>query len=140
MAKKDRDESNSSEDAPRQRRSAQFTADLKTEDAATYLEALAQALRDTRIVVQTGNETLDVRVAPRLALGLEARSSRGAKKSSIELRLNWSEPYELPTLYISSGSAPNDDDMETVVSAAPSQVDEAIEEATHEVAEAAEED
>jgi len=131
MAKKDRDESSAAEDGPRTRRSAQFTADLRTEDAAAYLEALARALRDSRLVVQTASDSIDVRVAHRVGLDLEAKSSRSGKKSSIELRLDWTEPAETAKLFISSASAPavkdivradddgddNDDDMETVVSA-----------------------
>jgi amphi-Trp domain-containing protein len=129
MAKKDRDESSAPEDGPRTRRSAQFTADLRTEDAAAYLEALARALRNSRLVVQTASESIDVRVASRVGLDLEAKSSRGGKKSSIDLRLNWTEPAETAKLSISSASAPaangaaeaaqddDDDDMETVVSA-----------------------
>jgi amphi-Trp domain-containing protein len=133
MAKKDRDESNSSE-AVRRRRASHFMASLKTEDAAAYLEGLAQALRDNRLVVQTPDETLDVRVGSRVSLEIDARSSRGGRRSSVELKLDWAEPDDVSALSISSGSASDDDDMETVSSSPP-----AGERTAEEVAQAAEE-
>jgi amphi-Trp domain-containing protein len=105
MAKKDRDAAGSSEDGVRSRRSVQFKTDLGTEDAAAYLEALAVALRDGRLLVQAARESIDVPVASRVRLDVEAKSSRGARKSSVELRLNWPKRPEAPEQSVSSVGA-----------------------------------
>lgn len=116
MAKKDRDTADSSEDGPQSRRSVQFKTDLGTEDAAAYLEALAGALREGRLVVQTASESLEVPVASRVRLDIAAKSSRNARKSSVELRLNWPKRSEAPDQSIApagasaaDGAADNDD-------------------------------
>jgi amphi-Trp domain-containing protein len=92
MAKKDRD-STTKDASPR--RAASFSAEVDTAEAAAYLEGLARDLRNNRLVVRDGAESLDVAVAPRVALDLEAKSARGGKKHSLKLRLNWSKRYEV---------------------------------------------
>jgi amphi-Trp domain-containing protein len=105
MAKKDRDIAGSAEDGARSRRTVQFKADLGTEDAAAYLEALAGALRDGRLVVQAASESIDVPVASRVRLDVAAKSSRNARRSSVELRLDWPRRVETPEQSISPGGA-----------------------------------
>jgi amphi-Trp domain-containing protein len=91
MAKKDRD-STTKDASPR--RAASFSAELDTAEAAAYLEGLARDLRNNRLVVRDGTESLDVAVASRVGLDLEAKSARGGKKHSLKLRLNWSKRFE----------------------------------------------
>lgn len=93
MAKKDGD--STIKDAS-SRRAASFSAELDTAEAAAYLEGLARDLRNNRLVVRDGAESLDVAVAPRVELELEAKSARRGKKHSLRLRLNWSKRLETP--------------------------------------------
>lgn len=119
MAKKDRD---TTKDAS-QRRAASFSAELDTAEAAAYLEGLARDLRNNRLVVRDGTESLDVAVASRVGLDLEAKSARGGKKHSLRLRLNWSKRLEAPE----SAEAPGEED-----DAAPAETAEPGSEATAE--------
>jgi amphi-Trp domain-containing protein len=118
MAKKGRDAASSIEDGAQPRRLVQFKANLGTEDAAAFLEALAGALRGGRLVVQASNDNIDVPVASRVRLDVEAKSSRSARKSSVELRLNWPKrdetPEQPPVASAVNGAA---DDEEVAVAA-----------------------
>jgi amphi-Trp domain-containing protein len=86
MAKKDREKS------PKQRlerRSVSHSADLANADAAASLEVIARGLREGRLVVQGEDEILEVAVPPQLEIEVRAKSSRGARRTSLELSLTW---------------------------------------------------
>ena len=89
MEKKDRDRSGSTQD-PKQR-SVRHKAELTNEDAAASLEAIARALREGRLVVPGEDEILGVPLPPQLAIDIKAKSSRGARKTSLDLSLKWKD-------------------------------------------------
>jgi amphi-Trp domain-containing protein len=133
MAKKDRTGSGDSE-APK-RRSAQLAADLTTIDVATYLEALAGSLRQNRLNVQGEDEAMDVPVGSRAALRLKAKSSRRARRTSLDLRLDWRERPDKPIAVAEAGDgaqqiAAEADDKQTVTAEPESEAPQASEPAT----------
>jgi amphi-Trp domain-containing protein len=82
---------------------AHYAAVLPAEEAAVYIDALAAALRDNSLVVQTESDSIQMRVGPELMMELRTRTSGGeSKKSSIRLSLSWTEPEDSPLLSISS--------------------------------------
>jgi amphi-Trp domain-containing protein len=70
------------------KRTLEYTATVKAEAAAAYLEAIAQGLRAGHIVIDTGQEALGVHVTGEVSIELEARSNEKGK-SSIEVSLGW---------------------------------------------------
>jgi amphi-Trp domain-containing protein len=129
MAKKDRDATNSAENGSTKRRSARYTAELNLEDAAAYLETMARALRENRLLVQADEKTLETLVAPRLTMDVEAKASRGGRRTSVDLSLKWKRRYDghgaatasvpEPEAQTPQVETPEESSAETVVSPAP---------------------
>ncbi|HLG10991.1 MAG TPA: amphi-Trp domain-containing protein [Dehalococcoidia bacterium] len=119
MAKKARDESTSADNGSTKRRSARYTAEISIADAAAYLEAVAHALRENRLVVQADKKTLDALVAPRLTLDVAAKASRGGRRTSLDLSLRWKERYDGSSPAPPSESNSEESSAETAVSPAP---------------------
>lgn len=93
MAKKNRTEADRGT-------SVQYANVLPAEEVAAYLEALAGALRDQSILVQTNDETLEAAVGQSVVFDLEVKP--GEKKSSLRLRMRWEETPPEPELSITS--------------------------------------
>jgi amphi-Trp domain-containing protein len=87
----------------------EFTASMKAEAAAAYLEALAAGLRAGSISLQSGSESAYLDVAPDVTLDIEAESTDKGK-STVDVSLTWridKRPQtQPPTLMISSDPAP----------------------------------
>ncbi len=114
LAKKDRDESGLLDVSSAKRRAARYTTEINIEDAAAYLEAIARALRENRLVVYTRERTLEAPVGPKLSLDVEAKTSRGGSKTSLELSLKWKERSEASSLATPTEAAPDESNEETV--------------------------
>jgi amphi-Trp domain-containing protein len=73
------------------KQSLEFEAKLDAGNAADYFEALARGLRDGRIIIESGNKSLNLEVAGDIVmeLELEAKSNPEKGKSSVELELSW---------------------------------------------------
>ncbi len=74
---------------------------LGIEQAAGYVETLAQALRAGGVTVRSGGELVALRAAERIALELEAREERA--HSVVRLELRWETPVPEERLDIVPG-------------------------------------
>jgi amphi-Trp domain-containing protein len=91
------------------KQSVEFASNLEPHGVAAYLEALAVGLRDGRVLIESGDKTLNLEVAPTVGIELEAETSEKGKHS-IEIKLEWrieAPVVEIapPSLLIASGSA-----------------------------------
>jgi amphi-Trp domain-containing protein len=69
--------------------SVKFEADLDRSDAAAYVEALAQALRDGALTIESGSESLAVTVGASVRFEIEARNDDEKSKTSVEIEVTW---------------------------------------------------
>jgi amphi-Trp domain-containing protein len=93
-----------------EKQSLEFTSDIDTTAAASHLEALAQGLRDGRILIESGDRSLSLEVGGSVSVDLEAKSNPDKGRSSIEVKLSWVAEEEVeevvpPSLLIASGTA-----------------------------------
>jgi amphi-Trp domain-containing protein len=93
-----------------EKQSLEFTSDIDTTAAASHLEALAQGLRDGRILIESGDRSLSLEVGGSVSVELEAKSNPDKGRSSIEVKLSWVAEEEVeevvpPSLLIASGTA-----------------------------------
>jgi amphi-Trp domain-containing protein len=103
------------------KQSIEFTSGMRSEAAAAYLEALAAGLRAGHISLQSDTEAAHLEVPEEIVLELEARSSAGKGKSSIELGLSWRLakrlPAPAPALTISSDAEPPENERPATITA-----------------------
>lgn len=88
------------------KRTLHARASLEIEQAAVYLETLAQALRAGGVTIRSGSELLALRVAERAELKLQAGEE--GRHSVLRVELQWETPVPAEPLEILSGIvAPN---------------------------------
>jgi amphi-Trp domain-containing protein len=84
-----------------------FSSEVPAGDAATFLENLAKSLRQGSMLLESGDQSLSLRVGSTVSVDLEASSKPEKGKGSISLKVSWlSEPVpEAPaTLEIVPGA------------------------------------
>jgi amphi-Trp domain-containing protein len=90
------------------KQSLEFSTNLEPRAAADYLEALARGLREGRLLVESGDKSLNLEVANDVSLEFEAKTTPEKSKSSVEISLSWrlAEPEAPapPSLLITSGA------------------------------------
>ena len=85
-------------------RTVRARASLETEQAASYLESLAQALRAGGVTVRSGAGLVALRVGTRVELELEAGEE--GRQGVVHLALRWETPTPEGRLEIVPGVVP----------------------------------
>jgi amphi-Trp domain-containing protein len=89
----------------------EFSASVPLEQAAGYLEALAQSLRQGSALLESGDQSVRIELGPNVKVKLDAETDPEKGKGSLELNLSWrvAEQVEAPpSLVIVAGPrAPN---------------------------------
>jgi amphi-Trp domain-containing protein len=91
-----------------EKQSLDFTSDMTTLDAAAHLEALARGLRDGRLLVESGDRSLNLEVGRKVNFDFAAKTNPAKGKSAMDIKLNWVAEEEVaeeapPSLLIASG-------------------------------------
>jgi amphi-Trp domain-containing protein len=78
--------------------SIEFAAQVSAEEAADYLEAIANACREGSALLESGDKSLSIEVGRDVKVELEAQTDPSKGKGSIDLSLSWrvAEQAETP--------------------------------------------
>ena len=93
-----------------EKQSVDFNGSFEPGTAAEYLESIARGLREGRLLIESGDRSINLDVGSNLEFEFEAKSSPEKGKSSVELSLSWTvaePPKEAPPslLIVSGGRA-----------------------------------
>jgi amphi-Trp domain-containing protein len=58
-------------------------------EAAAFLENIAKSLREGSTLLESGDQSLSLRIGPTVEMELEAKSKPEKGKGSIELKISW---------------------------------------------------
>jgi amphi-Trp domain-containing protein len=89
--------------------SIEFGALVSADEAADYLEALAQSCREGSTLLESGDRSLVLEVGRDVKLELEAEADPAKGKGSIEISLSWrvAEQVETPPSLVIVAGAPD---------------------------------
>jgi amphi-Trp domain-containing protein len=85
----------------------EFANTVSRAEAAGFLESLAKSLREGSSLLESGDRSLGLQIAPQVSLELRAKGGAEESKGSIEIKLKWrSEQQEEspPSLVIVPGA------------------------------------
>jgi amphi-Trp domain-containing protein len=90
----------------------EFSGGISTDDAASYLESLAAALRKRTVLLESGDASVTVAVGEHVKVGLEVSADAGKGKSNIDISMSWrarrnAVPVASPALAIAAGTTPS---------------------------------
>ena len=91
-----------------EKQALEFSSEMETQAAAAHLEALARSLRDGRVLIESGDRSINLEIGRSVNLEFEAKSNAAKGKSSVEIKLEWVAVEEVveeapPSLLIASG-------------------------------------
>jgi amphi-Trp domain-containing protein len=72
----------------------EYLATIAAEDAAAYLESIAEGLRKHALRVDAGSQSVAMAVAPKMDVALDVRAE--PRKSSIQILLSWRSASATP--------------------------------------------
>ena len=91
-----------------QKDAVEYSATVSAEEAAGYLEMLANSLRVGVALIESGETSLTLEVGPTVQIEIEAASNAEKGKSSIDISVSWRAAEQAkpqPSLLIIAGSA-----------------------------------
>jgi amphi-Trp domain-containing protein len=101
------------QDAPRlltklEKGSMEFTAQVSADEAADYLEAIANACREGSALLESGDKSLTIEVGRDVKIELDAQTDPVKGKGSIDFSLSWrvAEQAETPPSLVIVAGAP----------------------------------
>ncbi len=85
----------------------EFSGEVSADEAATFLESIAKSVRQGSTLLESGDQSLSLRIGSTVEVDLVAKSKPEKGKGSLELKISWeAEPVaETPrTLEIVPGA------------------------------------
>jgi amphi-Trp domain-containing protein len=73
-------------------RSLEFSAYCEPAQVADYLEALARHVREGRVELAVGSESVQLAFSPNVKLELAAKTKPEKGKGSLEIEVSWRQP------------------------------------------------